>query len=76
MTKEKVSEIRGALHQWMTIIGFPLLLLLVGDMYRDFKRVRENDIKQEVMIMHNEKDIDALKSSMERIGNYVWRGVK
>ena len=63
-------------HKIFTVVGIPVLLVLVGDMYKDFKKVRENDIKQEVQIANHEEKIQELKMSTERIGNYVWRGVK
>ena len=76
MTKENISEVQRNVHQWMTIIGFPVLIILVGDMYIDFKNVRNNDIRQEVRIQQNSKDIDELKVSVQTMGNYVYRGVK
>jgi hypothetical protein len=50
MTKENISEVQRNVHQWMTIIGFPVLIVLVGDMYIDFKNVRNNDIRQDAML--------------------------
>ena len=76
MTKENISEVQRNVHQWMTIIGFPILIVLVGDMYYDFKQVRANDIRQDERLTRNKEEIQELKSSVETMGNYVWRGVK
>jgi HAMP domain-containing protein len=76
MTKENISEVQRNVHQWMTIIGFPVLIVLVGDMYIDFKNVRNNDIRQDERLTRHKEEIQELKSSVETMGNYVWRGVK
>ncbi len=76
MTKENISEVQRNVHQWMTIIGFPILIVLVGDMYYDFKQVRANDIRQDERLTRHKEEIQELKSSVETMGNYVWRGVK
>lgn len=74
--KQSIMDIQRNLHQVMTIVGFPILLILVGDMYKDFKKVRDNDIKQEIQIAEHDKKIQEMKHSMELMGNYVWRGIK
>ena len=76
MTKENISEVQRNVHQWMTIIGFPILIVLVGDMYYDFKQVRANDIRQDERLTRHKEEIQELKSSVETMGNYVWRDVK
>lgn len=76
MTKENISEVQRNVHQWMTIIGFPILIVLVGDMYYDFKQVIANDIRQDERLTRHKEEIQELKSSVETMGNYVWRGVK
>lgn len=74
--KQSIMDVQRNLHQVMTIVGFPILLILVGDMYKDFKKVRDNDIKQEIQIAEHDKKIQEMKHSMELMGNYVWRGIK
>ena len=76
MTKENISEIQKNVHQWMTIIGFPVLILLVGDMYIDFKNVRNNDIRQDEKIANLKAEVIDVKQSVQTMGNYVYRGVK
>ena len=76
MTKENISEIQKNVHQWMTIIGFPILILLVGDMYIDFKNVRNNDIRQDEKIANLKAEVIDVKQSVQTMGNYVYRGIK
>ena len=76
MTKENISEIQKNVHQWMTIIGFPVLILLVGDMYIDFKNVRNNDIRQDEKIANLKAEVIDVKQSVQTMGNYVYRGIK
>ena len=76
MTKENISEIQKNVHQWMTIIGFPVLILLVGDMYIDFKNVRNNDIRQDEKIANLKSEVIDIKQSVQTMGNYVYRGIK
>ena len=57
MTKENISEVQRNVHQWMTIIGFPILIVLVGDMYIDFKNVRNNDIRQDERIANIKSEV-------------------
>lgn len=74
--KQIASDIQKNVHQWMTIIGFPVLLILVGDMYADFKRVRENDIRQDEKIQHQVEQLNETKTQLQSLGNYVYRGIK
>lgn len=76
MTKESISEVQKNVHQWMTIIGFPILIILVGDMYIDFKHVRNNDIRQDERISNLKAEVIDVKQSIQTMGNYVYRGVK
>ena len=76
MTKENISEIQKNVHQWMTIIGFPVLILLVGDMYIDFKNVRNNDIRQDEKIANLKSEVIDIKQSVQTMGNYVYRGIR
>ena len=76
MTKENISEIQKNVHQWMTIIGFPVLSLLVGDMYIDFKNVRNNDIRQDEKIANLKAEVIDVKQSVQTMGNYVYRGIR
>ena len=76
MTKENISEVQKNVHQWMTIIGFPVLILLVGDMYIDFKNVRNNDIRQDEKIANLKAEVIDVKQSVQTMGNYVYRGIK
>lgn len=76
MTKENISELQKNVHQWMTIIGFPILLILVGDMYIDFKNVRNNDIRQDERIANLKSEAIDIKQSVQTMGNYVYRGIK
>ena len=76
MTKENISEVQRNVHQWMTIIGFPILIALVGDMYIDFKNVRNNDIRQDERIANMKSEVIDVKQSLQTMGNYVYRGIK
>lgn len=76
MTKENISEVQRNVHQWMTIIGFPILIILVGDMYIDFKNVRNNDIRQDERIANIKSEVIDVKQSVQTMGNYVYRGIK
>ena len=76
MTKENISEVQRNVHQWMTIIGFPILIILVGDMYIDFKNVRNNDIRQDERIANIKSEVIDVKQSLQTMGNYVYRGIK
>jgi hypothetical protein len=76
MTKESIGEVQRNVHQWMTIIGFPVLIILVGDMYIDFKNVRNNDIRQDERISNLKAEVIDVKQSIQTMGNYVYRGVK
>jgi len=76
MTKESISEVQKNVHQWMTIIGFPVLIILVGDMYIDFKNVRNNDIRQDERISNLKAEVIDVKQSIQTMGNYVYRGIK
>ncbi len=74
--KQSIMDIQRNLHQVMTIVGFPILLILVGDMYADFKRVRSNDIRQDERLNHIERDHQETKQALQSMGNFVYRGIK
>jgi len=74
--KAQLNEGTRFVHQWMTIVGFPVLIALVGDMYVDFKRVRENDIRQNSEIEYMQKDIAAHEDQIKTLTQYVFRGIK
>lgn len=74
--KDKINEATRAVHVAFTIVGIPVIMFMVGDMYLDFKKVRDNDIRQDEKITRNREDIQTIKASVESMGNYVWRGVK
>lgn len=76
MTKESIIEVQKNVHQWMTIIGFPILIILVGDMYIDFKHIRNNNIRQDERISNLKAEVIDVKQSIQTMGNYVYRGVK
>jgi hypothetical protein len=72
--KEDVNKGFSVLHQWMTIIGFPVLLYLVGDMYSDFKKVRDSNIQQDQRIQYLEKQTDKHDNAITTLSQYVFRG--
>jgi len=74
--KQSIMDVQRNLHQVMTIIGFPILLVLVGDMYADFKRVRSNDIRQDEKIEKQREQINETKEAVQSLGNFVYRGIK
>ncbi len=79
MTPQKRDDMNkgfAIVHQWMTVIGFPVLLYLVGDMYSDFKRVIENDIRQDQKIESIQKTNDRQDEAINTLSQYVFRGIK
>lgn len=56
--KQEFKNITSQLHQWMTIIGFPILIYLVADMYKDFKEIKDNSIRHELRIGEVEKKVE------------------
>lgn len=76
MTKQQVSNVTSSLHQWMTIVGFPILILLVGDIYTDFKEIRSRVIKHEEQISTLNRAVDNHDEKIETISQYLYRGVK
>lgn len=56
--KQNIKTTVSNLHQWMTVLGLPILVALVGDMYVDFKKMRDNDIRQEQRINTVERQVD------------------
>ena len=75
MTKQQVNGLTSTLHQWMTIVGFPVLILLVGDIYTDFKQIRTTVIKHEEKIESLNKTNESQDSRIETLSQYVFRGI-
>lgn len=57
--KEQINNVARLLHQWMTIIGFPIIVFLLGDMYKDFKKIRESYLVYSFQITEEHKRNDA-----------------
>jgi len=74
--KHKINDIANQAHRWMTLIGFPVLIILIGDMYVDFKRVRDNDIRQDEQISYNKREVEKQDRILESLTNYIYRGIK
>lgn len=74
--KQEVDLVLTLSHKIFTVVGIPVLLVLVGDMYTDFKRVRSNDIRQDERLNHIERDHQDTKQALQSMGNYVYRGIK
>lgn len=70
--KESLSDIQKNVHQWMTIIGFPVLVFLVGDMYNDFKKVRNNDIRQDSDIRYLQDRMHNHEQQIESVTSYIY----
>ena len=75
MTKQQVNGLTSTLHQWMTIVGFPVLILLVGDIYTDFKQIRTTVIKHEEKIESLNKTNESQDSRIETLSQYVFSGI-
>ena len=79
MTPQKKQEADWILtfaHKLVTLIGIPIIIAIVGDMYFDFKQMRNNDIRQDERIEHNRQAIQETNQSLQSLGNYVYRGIK
>lgn len=75
-TKQKENLTKGfsVAHQWMTIIGFPVLIFLVADMYSDFKQGRNDNIRQDQEIKYLQKESDKHDQSITTLSQFVFRG--
>ncbi len=60
------------LHQLMTVIGLPVLIYLVGDIYVDFKKIRDKSIMHESSIEQVKKDVDRHESQIVQIMQKVY----
>lgn len=59
-------------HQVMTVIGVPVLIYLVGDIYIDFKKVRDKSIQHESSIEQVKKDVDRHDVQLSQIMQKVY----
>lgn len=59
-------------HQVMTVIGLPVLIYLVGDIYVDFKKIREKSIQHESSIEQVKKDVDRHDVQLTQIMQKVY----
>lgn len=78
--KDNIKQSIGTVHQMMTIIGLPVLIYLVGDMYKDFKDMRTKviihddtivEMKQD--ILRHEKKIDELDETIDSNTQEIFR---
>jgi len=60
------------LHQLMTVIGLPVLIYLVGDIYVDFKKIRDKSIMHESSIEQVKKDVDRHETQIVQIMQKVY----
>ena len=56
----------------MTVIGVPVLIYLVGDIYVDFKKVRDKSIQHESSIEQVKKDVDRHDVQLSQIMQKVY----
>lgn len=59
-------------HQVMTVVGLPVLLFLVGDMYKDFKLMREKTIEHTSSIEQIRKDVDRHETQLTQLMQKVY----
>ena len=79
MTPQKKQEADWILtfaHKLVTLIGIPIIIAIVGDMYFDFKQMRSNDIRQDEKIQRTREDLNETKQNLQSLGIYVYRGIK
>lgn len=78
--KDNIKQSIGTVHQMMTIIGLPVLIYLVGDMYKDFKDMRTKviihddtivEMKQD--ILRHEKKLDELDETIDSNTQEIFR---
>lgn len=72
MTKAQVKETTGMLHQWMTIVGIPVIAFMMADMYMDFKQTRNDSIRHNEQIQTLVHRVDKHDQSIETISNYLF----
>ncbi len=71
MTTRQKDKLSMA-HQVMTVIGLPVLIFLVGDMYKDFKEMREKSIQHTSSIDQVKKDVDRHEAQITQLMQKVY----
>jgi hypothetical protein len=71
MTTRQKNHLSMA-HQVMTVVGLPVLIYLVGDIYLDFKKIREKSIQHESSIEQVKKDVDRHEQQIVQIMQKVY----
>jgi len=71
MTTRQKDKLSMA-HQVMTVIGLPVLIFLVGDMYKDFKEMREKSIEHTSTIEQIKKDVDRHETQITQLMQKVY----
>lgn len=72
MTQAQRDKATTVLHKWMTIIGFPLVVYLLVDIYRDFKETRNATIKHEQQINDLVRTVGNHEDQIASIRNYLF----
>lgn len=60
VVKEKAKEIVGGLHQWMTLLGFPILISIAVKIYNRVDTDHEEQIRLIQTSQQHTKDIKRL----------------
>lgn len=67
-------------HKIVTLVGIPIVALMVGDMYRDFKNIRKNDILQDERIKNivgdlsnTQEELKETQLDLKNFENYIRR---
>jgi hypothetical protein len=71
MTTRQKDKLSMA-HQVMTVVGLPVLIFLVGDMYKDFKEMREKSIQHTSSIDQVKKDVDRHEAQITQLMQKVY----
>lgn len=71
MTTRQKDKLSMA-HQVMTVIGLPVLIFLVGDMYKDFKEMREKSIQHTSSIEQVKKDVERHEAQITQLMQKVY----
>lgn len=69
--KDQLKNGISAMHQLMTIIGLPILIYLVGDMYKDFKDMRTKVIIHDDTIIEIKQDIIRHEKKLEEFDERI-----
>lgn len=72
MTKAQVKETTGILHQWMTLVGIPVIAFMMGDMYMDFKKTRDESIRHTEQIQTLQHQVEKHEQSITTISTYLF----